>query len=206
MTAALAVIAKAPRPGAVKTRLCPPCTAAEAAALAEAALRDTLAAVVRTPAARHLLILDGHAGDWMPDGLEVVPQRGGGLDRRLGAAFADVAGPLLIVGMDTPQVDAATLAAGLAALEHHDAVLGPAFDGGYWAIGLRTPNPRAVEGVPMSAPATFAAQHRRLRSLGLSVAELPLLRDVDDIADVGAVAALAPGSHFAATAARLAAA
>jgi rSAM/selenodomain-associated transferase 1 len=206
VTAALAVIAKAPRPGAVKTRLCPPCSASQAAALAEAALRDTLCAVVRTPASRHIVILDGEPGDWLPDDVDIVPQRGVGLGRRLAAAFADVGEPLLIIGMDTPQVDPATLAAGLAALDRHDAVLGPALDGGYWAIGLRTPESRALDGVPMSAPVTCTAQRQRLRSLGLSVAELPLLRDVDDIADVGPVAALAPGSRFAAAAARLSAA
>jgi rSAM/selenodomain-associated transferase 1 len=203
VTAALAVIAKAPRPGAVKTRLCPPCTATEAAALAEAALRDTLAAVVLAPASCHVVILDGDAGDWLPDAVDVVRQRGAGLDRRLTAAFADVGGPLLIIGMDTPQVDTATLACGLAALECHDAVLGPARDGGYWAIGLRSPDTRAIDGIPMSAPRTCAVQRRRLRDLGLSVAELPTLRDVDDIADVRSVAALVPRSHFARAAARL---
>src|SRR5437762_2879352 len=76
MTVALAVIAKAPQPGRVKTRLCPPCTPLQAAALARAALADTLAAVRATPAPRRVLVLDGV---WAAGGLEVVAQRGDGL-------------------------------------------------------------------------------------------------------------------------------
>src|SRR5207247_5511290 len=69
---ALIVLAKAPRPGRVKTRLCPPCTPAEAAALAEAALRDTLAAVAATPAERRVLALDGPVPSRLARGFEVI--------------------------------------------------------------------------------------------------------------------------------------
>ncbi|NEA82606.1 glycosyltransferase, partial [Actinospica acidiphila] len=75
----LLVIAKEPRPGRVKTRLTPPFTPEEAAALAEAALADTLDAVARTPARRRVLVLDGSPGPWLPAGVEVVPQCAGGL-------------------------------------------------------------------------------------------------------------------------------
>ena len=78
-----------------------------------------------------------------------------------------------------------------------DAVLGPAPDGGYWAIGLSVPDPRAFVGVPMSTAHTGRAQHTRLRMLGLRVALLPALRDVDRIADARAVAKLAPSGRFA---------
>jgi glycosyltransferase A (GT-A) superfamily protein (DUF2064 family) len=94
MTAAdttLVVIAKAPVPGRSKTRLTPPCTPQQAADLAEAALTDTLHAVLGTPAGRRVLVLEGTPGAWLPDGFEVLPQRGDGLDERLAAAFADVA-------------------------------------------------------------------------------------------------------------------
>ena len=193
------VLAKAPRPGRSKTRLCPPCTPRDAAALARAALADTLDAVLATPAARRVLVLDGPVGDWLAPGVEVVVQRGGGLDERLAHAFADVGGPALLVGMDTPQVTAGDLARGLERLAAPgvDAVLGPAIDGGYWAIGLREAQPRAFLGVPMSTARTNRAQHERLRRLGLRVALLPALRDVDRIADARAVAALAPAGRFA---------
>ena len=202
--AALAVIAKAPVPGRSKTRLCPPLVPAQAARLAEAALIDTLAAVQRTAVARRIILLDGPAGPWLPPGFDVIPQRGHGLDERLASAFADVRCPLLVIGMDTPQVSPARLDQGLRCLESADAVLGPAADGGYWAIGLRRADPRALLGVPMSSSATLAAQRARLRRLGLRVAELPALRDVDTFQDAIAVGDTAPGTKFAAALAELA--
>jgi rSAM/selenodomain-associated transferase 1 len=200
VTAALVVIAKAPVPGRVKTRLCPPCTPVQAAELAEAALSDTLAAAAATPATRRVCVLDGDPGPWLPHGFDVLPQRGGGLDERLASAFEDVGGPAFLVGMDTPQVTPAHLADGLAALRSPwcDAVLGLAPDGGYWAIGLRRADRSLFEGVPMSTAHTGAAQRARLLEAGLRVHELPEQRDVDTIADARAVAAMAPpGRRFA---------
>jgi rSAM/selenodomain-associated transferase 1 len=196
--AALIVIAKDPRPGVSKTRLCPPCRPEQAARLAEAALRDTLEVVMAVPAVRHVLILDGEASRWRTPGLEILPQRGDGLAARLAHAFADAGTPALLVGMDTPQLTVELLAEGLAALTHHDAVLGPACDGGYWSIGLRDATPDAFAGVPMSAPDTLARQRAQLDRLGLRRAEQTTLRDVDTIEDAWAVAAQAPGSRFAA--------
>jgi hypothetical protein len=205
MSQTLAVIAKAPVPGRVKTRLTPPLTPAEAAALAEASLRDTLAAMGATRVARRVVVLDGAPGAWLPPGVDVVAQRGGGLDERLAAAFEDLGPDTLIVGMDTPQLSAPVLERALDALRGADAVLGPAQDGGYWGIGLRRPDPRALLGVPMSVAHTGEHQRRRLASLGLDVVELPVLRDVDDVRDVRAVARLAPGTGFALRAAAIAA-
>jgi rSAM/selenodomain-associated transferase 1 len=199
----LAVIAKAPVAGRVKTRLCPPCTPEQAAALAEAALRDTLAAMARVQetaaghAVRRVIVLDGAAGPWHSDE-RIIAQRGDGFDERLAAAFDDLRGtPTLVVGMDTPQVTAALLDDALAALDEHDAVLGPVADGGYWCIGLRRADPRALLGVPMSVAHTLAAQRRRLDELGLSVAEVGALIDVDTIDDAEHVAAIAPETRFA---------
>ncbi len=204
------VMAKEPRPGRCKTRLCPPATPAQAAALAEAALADTLAAVAHAPARRRVLALDGQPGRWLPPGFTVLPQRGAGLDERLAAALADVSppgskGPVLLIGMDTPQVTPRLLGAALTRLAAPgvDAVLGPAVDGGWWALGLRRPDPAATFGVPMSTPATGAAQRRRLEALGLRVADLVELRDVDVIDDALAVAQDAPGTRFARTLAAL---
>jgi rSAM/selenodomain-associated transferase 1 len=202
----LLVIAKQPVPGRVKTRLVPPCTPRQAAALAEAALADTLRTVAQTPAARRVLVLDGEPGPWLPAGFDVVPQCSGSLDLRLAAAFAAVSGPALLIGMDTPQVTPGLLAVdwrtgdrGIA-----DAVFGPAEDGGFWAIGLREPDPALLRGVPMSTPRTGAVQRARLRAAGLRVAELPRLRDVDTAADALAVASQAPRGRFAALARELA--
>ncbi|MET7289334.1 DUF2064 domain-containing protein [Streptomyces sp. NPDC005573] len=198
----LLVIAKEPLPGRVKTRLTPPYTPADAAALAEAALTDTLHAVAAAPATRRVLVLDGRPGPWLPPGFDVVPQCAGGLDERLADAFAHCDGPALLVGMDTPQVTPALLTADFADC---DAYFGPADDGGFWALGLARPDPALLRGVPMSTPLTGALQRRRLADAGLRVRELPPLRDVDTAADAALVAALAPHSRFAALVTRLAA-
>jgi rSAM/selenodomain-associated transferase 1 len=198
MRTRILMLAKQPVPGRVKTRLCPPCTPGQAAALAEAALRDTLrAAFAAHGAERRVVALAGDPGDWLPAGFDVVPQRGAGLAERLAAAFGDVGGPALLIGMDTPQVTAALLDRALDRLTMTDAVFGPALDGGYWAIGLRRPDRRVFEGVPMSVETTGAVQRRRLAELGLRVTGLPVLRDVDTIADARAVAAAAPACRFA---------
>jgi len=203
---ALLVIAKAPVAGRVKTRLTPPCSPADAAGLAAAALADTLAAVARSRrAARRVLVLDGEPGPWIPRGFDVLPQRGDGLAARLAAAFCDVGGPALLIGMDTPQVTSGQLDAGLRALARADAAFGPALDGGYWAIGLRRADPAVFRDVPMSAPTTAAVQRERLAALDLETIELPPLVDVDTITDARRVAAAAPATRFARALERIAA-
>ena len=193
------VVAKEPVPGRVKTRLCPPCTAAQAAELAEAALADTLEAVARCGAGRRLLALDGRPGPWLPAGFEVFPQRGSGLDERLAAAWDRAGGPGIQIGMDTPQVTAGLLDDCLQRLvvPSGTAALGLAEDGGWWALGLRQPDPAVFLGVPMSTPWTGFAQDRRLRDLGHDPVLLPRFRDVDHMEDAVAVADDAPGTRFA---------
>ena len=193
------VMAKEPRPGRVKTRLCPPCTPQEAARLAAAALADTLAAVEAASCARRLLAFDGCAGDWHRPGWDLVAQVDGELGQRLGAAATAVDGPVLLVGMDTPQLSGALLDHACERLAEPgiDAVLGPADDGGYWAVGFHRPVEGAFDEVPMSTAATGRHQRARLDALGLRVGALPRLRDVDTFADARAVAALIPHSGFA---------
>ena len=199
----LVVIAKEPVPGRVKTRLCPPCTPDEAAAIAAGAIADTLASVAATPASRRVVALDGQAGAWLADGFDVVAQRSGGLANRLFGAFEDCfhvsTDPVVLIGMDTPQVTVDhLLRAGMALESGADAVMGMAPDGGYWLIGLRHLHPAAFAGVPMSADDTGAAQLERLQQCGYHVALTEELRDVDDARDAVDVAAQIPGSRFAA--------
>ncbi|WP_159774485.1 TIGR04282 family arsenosugar biosynthesis glycosyltransferase [Streptomyces sp. HM190] len=193
------IIAKEPVPGRVKTRLTPPYTPHEASALAEAALADTLRTALRVPARRRVLVLDGTPGPWLPPGFDVVPQVAGGLDERIAGAFAVCDdGPALLVGMDTPQLTADMLA--LVGGGGHDAWFGPAVDGGFWALGLADPSEAGplVRGVPMSTHRTGAIQRRRLVEAGLTVRDLPLLRDVDTASDAASVARVCPsGSAFA---------
>jgi glycosyltransferase A (GT-A) superfamily protein (DUF2064 family) len=201
----LIVIAKAPVPGRVKTRLTPPFPPEQAAELARAALADTLDAVASARVQRRLLVLDGDpALVPTPPGFRVIPQAGGGLDRRLAAAFHEAAmldaGPVLLVGMDTPQVTGPLLEACLPTA-WEDATIGPAEDGGFWSLGFRSPREleldRLMFDVPMSTDTTGAAQLGRLTAAGLRVRTLPALRDVDTVADLPAVAAAAPASRFA---------
>lgn len=201
----LLLIAKAPVAGLVKTRLCPPCTAEQAAAVAAAALADTIDALSAVPATRRTVVLSGR---WpLPAGWSVTPQRGDGLGERLVNGFSDTAlanTASLLVGMDTPQVTPHLLAAALDALAGTDAVLGPAVDGGWWALGLRDPAAAAVlRTVPMSTSDTGARTEAALRGLGLRVRMLPTLRDVDTALDAHAVAAGCPRSRFARAVAEL---
>ena len=192
------MIAKAPVAGRVKTRLCPPCTPVQAAQLAAAALQDTLDAATRaTRAGRFVIALDGRPGEWLPDGFEVIAQRGDGLAERLAAAFADVGGPAFLVGMDTPQLTPELLDAGLDAVAGGGCAFGAALDGGYWGIGLHTADPAVFAGVPMSTAHTGAAQRAQMGRLGLRPRSLPALSDVDTFEDALAVAAEAPGTRFA---------
>ncbi|TDC94543.1 glycosyltransferase [Nonomuraea deserti] len=198
----IVVIAKEPVPGKVKTRLVPPLTPEEAATVAGAALEDTLRAVAQTPAVRRVLVLEGAPGAWLPAGFTVLPQRGGGLDERLAAAFEDayrlLPVPVVLIGMDTPQITPGLLADAVALLDGRDAVFGPANDGGFWLLGLRDPDPALLLGVPMSEPDTGEIQLRRMEEAGMSVASLPCLTDVDTMADAIEVAALAPRTRYAA--------
>jgi rSAM/selenodomain-associated transferase 1 len=199
----IVVIAKEPVAGRVKTRLTPPFTPGQAAQLAVAALEDTLCAVAATRRIhRRVLALEGLPGSWLPDGFTVIPQRGEGLDQRIAAAFHDAhrlhSLPVILIGMDTPQVTPELLEAASALLADHDAVYGPADDGGFWLLGLRSSDPTLLLGVPMSQPTTGIAQLHRLHEAGLSVARMPELNDVDTADDAFQIAAQTPGSRFAA--------
>ncbi|MEP7059470.1 MAG: DUF2064 domain-containing protein [Actinomycetota bacterium] len=198
----LIVLAKSPASGRSKTRLCPPCTPAQAARVAEAALHDTLDACRGTRADDLVIALDGPVREWA-QGFRIIRQRGDGLDERISSAFAD-AGPeregTLLIGMDTPQVTSATLDAAMGRLLEPgvSGVLGPASDGGWWAMGLRDPEPEYVVGVPMSSPHTLARQRERWDRLGVARAELCTLTDIDTFQDALGVAASIPSSRTAA--------
>ncbi|GAA4714587.1 TIGR04282 family arsenosugar biosynthesis glycosyltransferase [Nocardioides conyzicola] len=203
------VVAKAPVAGRVKTRLGAEIGMAAAADVAAAALLDTLAACREAfgPDAC-LLSLSGDFADAVrgdeliraTDGWSVARQRGSTFAQRLANAHVDVppGGPVVQVGMDTPQLTPAMLTAVGAATEEHDAVLGPAEDGGWWVLALRRPTAaRSLHDVPMSTPTTYDDTRRALVGEGLDVAVADTLRDVDTVADADAVAAQAREGEFA---------
>lgn len=203
------VVAKAPVPGRVKTRLGAQVGDAAAAELAAAALLDTIAACRRAcgPAGRLLALAGDLAeavrGDEIAralDGWSVARQRGATFAERLANAHVDVptGGPVLQVGMDTPQVTPELLDAAAAALTGHDAVLGPAEDGGWWVLGLRDPAAAGVlPDVPMSTSATGARTRAALVAAGARVGTTTTLRDVDTAADAEEVASAVPDGEFA---------
>lgn len=212
--AAVLMLAKAPVPGQVKTRMCPPASPVQAAQLAAAAFRDTLDAVLAVPGVRPVVALTGDLAqaidaDALIEALRattVVPQRGTTLGQRIAASIADAAvvvgnRPVLQIGMDTPQVDAALLSHCLDLLDGDgvDAALGMAADGGWWVLGVRRPElAELIAEIPTSCPDTGAMTMAALRAAGCQVVELPELSDVDTWADAAAVAAGVPGGRFAA--------
>jgi glycosyltransferase A (GT-A) superfamily protein (DUF2064 family) len=213
-TFCLLVVAKAPVPGFAKTRLCPPATKQQAAEIAAAALLDTLDAVFSTPGAIPMVAMTGHLSGAAKSeeiflalrSATVFAQRGWDFATRLANAHADASAlhtglPVVQIGMDTPQVTAEILAAAAKPLLHGDreAVLGPAEDGGWWALGLRDPRQAGVlSEVPMSRDDTGELTLRALADRGLEVQPLTVLSDVDTMLDAHRVAKLRPGGRFAA--------
>jgi hypothetical protein len=154
-------------------------------ALEDAALRETLRAVLAAPVARRVLALTGTGEDWLPTGFDLMGQRGGDHGERMAAALADayatVALPMLLIRADVmgivPEMleDAArTLLSGEA-----DSALGPASDGGFWLLGLLRPDRSLVVGLPAPGADAVTGAGRllleRLASAGLRVALAPRL-------------------------------
>ena len=189
----IALIAKECLPGQVKTRLHPPMTLKQAARVAAACLDDTLAAVSPLHASRRILYFDGTNPPEAATGWELVPQATGSLDERLAHLFDICDDPTLVIGMDTPHLDPASLAPLFDRWAADvDAWFGPATDGGFWALALRKPDGSLVRGVPMSQETTGYQQRRRLNAAGLTIRELPTLTDVDTVADLAQAAIAAP--------------
>jgi len=212
------VVAKAPRPGAVKTRLAADLGEVGAARVAAAALLDTL--LVCTTVFDHRIL--ALAGDLSDTGVvdtadlrhevahwTVIGQSSGDLGHRLAQAHADAhtrtangrAGRILQIGMDTPHVPAALLqdSARLLCQPDVDAVLGPAEDGGWWVCGGSDPAHAAVlADVPMSRSDTGELTLTALRGAGARVGLVGALRDLDTLDDAKVIAAEHFGLHVSA--------
>lgn len=210
----LIVIAKETIPGKVKTRLHPPLSYEQAAEVAAAAIQDTLAAASAVDVDRRILYFDGNLFPPGSEDYEVVPQGTGDLDVRLAHIFDHCTGPTVLIGMDTPQLDAQVLRdmfARWAAEDDDEATdagttdvfFGFANDGGFWTLGMREPDGSLIRGVPMSKDDTGRVQLDRLEAVGLSVSLVPELVDVDTIDDARTVATLAPHTRFAETLRRI---
>ncbi|MPZ96542.1 MAG: DUF2064 domain-containing protein [Propionibacteriales bacterium] len=210
MTAGVLVVAKLPVPGLAKTRLAANVGDETAADLAAAALLDTLATVIRS-GLRCVVACTGDTSEAARRGEvrtalgqhAVIRQRGDTFGDRLAAAHHDAAvvldgEPVLQIGTDTPQLAAQRLRLAADLLDHLPAVLGPASDGGWWALGVSSSMHAAgLTDVPMSRADTAAQTVDMLESQGLEVTRLPELTDVDTIEDAREVAAHPScGRHF----------
>ncbi|BBZ06213.1 hypothetical protein MDOR_03820 [Mycolicibacterium doricum] len=206
------VVAKAPVPGLAKTRLAVTVGLEMAAVIAAAALLDTLDAVLAAPVQARVVALTGDIDAAQHNsgvlraklsGFTVVDQRGDSFAERLVHAHADAAAavgdrPILQIGMDTPQVTADLLGRCAQTLLGADAVLGPARDGGWWLLGVRTAGMAdCLREVPMSRGDTGALTRKRLQDRGIDVVMVDEVADVDTAADVGPVRRCCPpGGRF----------
>jgi glycosyltransferase A (GT-A) superfamily protein (DUF2064 family) len=205
------ITAKAPIPGFAKTRLAASIGPDRAADVAAAALLDTLQAAAAVPAAGRFVALTGDLSQAARgaqiraalDGWTVFEQCGSSFGQRLAHAHGVVAeagpGPVIQIGMDTPQVTSANLQAVADSLAAGaPIVLGAADDGGWWVLGLADGNrAAALVDVKMSTPTTHADTAHALTRDGTAWLPTEVLRDVDTLEDAEVVAALIPESRFA---------
>jgi rSAM/selenodomain-associated transferase 1 len=191
---ALAVMTKAPQAGKVKTRLTPPLSSEEAAALNTCFLRDTAAAIAKTAKngkARGIAVYTpvgaeaAYAGI-LPDEFELVPQRGDAFGERLVCATEDLLrlgfASLCLIDSDSPTVPEQAFAEAVDFLSQaNDAlVLGPSDDGGYYLIGLKKMHRELFDGIDWSTERVLEQTIQRAREIDLPMHLLPTWYDVDD--------------------------
>jgi rSAM/selenodomain-associated transferase 1 len=196
---AMAIMSKAPRPGKVKTRLAPPLSLEESAALNICFLRDTaenLAAISATGGSAPLVCYtpvgdEAAFDDLLPDGFSLIAQRGDAFGERLLAAAEDILAcgfaAVCLIDSDSPTVPAAAFEMAVAALARPGdrIVLGPSHDGGYYLIGLKQPHAEVFDRITWSTSTVLAETIERARDAGIEVELLPLWYDVDDAATLG---------------------
>ncbi|MEN8163783.1 MAG: TIGR04282 family arsenosugar biosynthesis glycosyltransferase [Acidobacteriota bacterium] len=189
MTACLVVFGREPVPGQVKTRLARDIGAERAAAVYRLMLERTLAEAMTTGIPVVLSLAGALTGCWTPpEGPRVEVQGNGDLGRRMWDAFrlrfAEGADRALLIGSDCPGVTRAHLLKAIECLSDVPVVLGPAEDGGYWAIGQRAPGRDCFSGVPWSSGTTLQATRERLLLLDVEWVETETLADVDTAEDL----------------------
>ena len=190
---ALAVMAKAPRPGKVKTRLSPPLTPEQAAALNGCFLRDTTENIAAVGGAAGVISYTPVGGEGLfegllPEGFALIAQRDGDFGRRLLGAAEDIPacgfGSVCLIDSDSPTVPREAFAQAVSELarEGDRIVLGGTADGGYYLIGLKRAHAGVFEGIAWSTATVYEETCERARAAGIEVVELPLWYDVDDAA------------------------
>jgi rSAM/selenodomain-associated transferase 1 len=200
---AIGVMTKRSTAGRVKTRLVPALPAALAATLHTAMVQDTLATGDASGASDRWLFLSGpgddpaHAAAW-----QLREQPEGDLGTRLRAAFEPMLAPgdarAIVIGTDCPDLRPSDLDDAFARLETHEAVIGPAEDGGYYLIGLARPAPDLFRGISWGGAGVLEETLSRARALGLRIAMLERRADIDTPGDlaawIGSASLSGPGS------------
>jgi rSAM/selenodomain-associated transferase 1 len=190
---ALTVMAKAPRPGKVKTRLSPPLTLDQTAALNVRFLRDTTENLATIAGSAGLISYTpvGHEALFaglLPETFGLVAQRGDAFGERLLAAAQDILGigygAVCLIDSDSPTVPAAAFQQAVDALAAPGdrIVLGPSHDGGYYLIGMKQPHAEPFERITWSTGSVCQETLERCREANLEVVLLPTWYDVDDAA------------------------
>jgi rSAM/selenodomain-associated transferase 1 len=197
-TSAFAVMIKVPRVGAVKTRLVPPLTPEEAAALSACFLRDVTANIAQlaTEAGIHGFAAYTPVGEEsafdgiLPPGFQLLAQRGANLGERLLHATEDflVAGyqAVCLINADSPTLPTRALHQALDILREPGdrVVLGEAADGGYYLIGLKRPHRRLFQEISWSTKTVLSQTLERAAEIGLESRLLPVWYDVDDVGSI----------------------
>lgn len=200
--AVVGLFAKQPVPGQVKTRLTPPLTAEQACQLYDTVLQET-AARLRT-AGLPLLICYAGQREWFrttfPD-LPLLAQTGEGLGARMAhavkALFAAGAGPVLLVGSDSPDLPIPLLWEAVEQLQTHDVTVTPCHDGGYALVGMRRPTTELFVGIPWSSDQVLAATRQRCCELSLTLHETEAWHDLDELDDLRQLVDRSPESQTA---------
>lgn len=189
---ALVVFVKAPTPGSVKTRLCPPVPPERAAALYRAFAQDTFDHAGRVSSARTIVAYEPDARfpdlSWLSNpSAEAFQQVGATLGERLALAFESCLrdhSKAVIIGSDAPHIPPSVYADAFEELDRADLVLGPSADGGYYLVGLTRPEPRLFHDIPWSTDGVLLATRQRARELGVSTRLLSEQFDVDAFGDL----------------------
>jgi uncharacterized protein len=200
------IFAKAPLPGQVKTRLCPPLTPDEAASLHGSMVMD---AAEQTRGVRNLdrFLACTPSSDHgffhtlaARYGVTLCEQTGDDLGQRMHHALTEAFSKgyryALVIGTDIPALSPQTYKDALSLLQTHDVVLGPTHDGGYYLIGVKQPAPQLFMDIPWSTNTVCALTQSKAKTLGLTVGLLDIERDIDTFADLQAIMIESPRRKF----------
>lgn len=202
MKTALGIFAKEPVASRVKTRLCPPLSALEAAELYRCSLEESVVTVVAAGFAP-VVFFDGDADYFQQafPGLRLVPQGAGDLGERMHRALKLMLGEgcdaVALIGSDTPDLPVDLLADAFAVLQEAAAVVAPARDGGYVLIGERRHVPELFRDIPWSTADVLMTTRRRAAEAAVDLREIGCWEDIDDIDSLRRLAERSPASRTA---------